>query len=325
MPDSLVSIIVPVYNSEKTLHRCVDSILGQTYQHFELLLINDGSKDRSGEICDEYARKDSRVRVFHKENGGVSSARNLGLDYALGDWVAFVDSDDWVDSLYLSSFEIDEKIDLSCTHMRVVGWNEWESIPLLDQTWVNGPDFLSYIIRRSNYPFCKLFKRIIIDDNRLRFNENIHYGEDTLFVYSFIYFVGVAKTVSSDGYNYDCSNMSSLSKKHHSWEEYSYTIDMISKAISRLENKYAWNGYDERNIIVNNLLTTHLRYIMRHCDLLTINKELRGIVSNDNVLIQIKDNKSWKKSISRRVFDSMIKSKMYILCSLYLYISRYVV
>ena len=84
MSDSLISIIVPVYNSEKTLNRCIDSILGQTYRNFELLLINDGSKDRSGEICDEYARKDGRVKVFHKENGGVSSARNVGLVNARG-------------------------------------------------------------------------------------------------------------------------------------------------------------------------------------------------------------------------------------------------
>ncbi|MGM9741747.1 MAG: glycosyltransferase family 2 protein [Candidatus Cryptobacteroides sp.] len=325
MNNPKISVIVPVYNAESTIRRCVDSILAQTFTDFECLLIDDGSKDRSGAICDEYAEKDSRVRVFHKENGGVSSARNLGLDNATGEWIAFVDSDDWVDSYYLSSFEIEEEIDLSCAHMMVEGWKEWESIPLLDQTWVIGPDFLSYIIRRSNYPFCKLFRRLIITDNRIRFNESIHYGEDTLFVYSFIYFVGVAKTVSSAGYHYNCNNINSLSKKHHNWEEYSYTIDKICNAINRLENTYAWNGYDERNIIVNNLLTTHLRYIMRHCGFLNIYNELRRIVMNNNVLIQINDNKSWNKSISRRVFDSLIKSKMYILCSLYLYISRYVV
>ncbi|MGN0202626.1 MAG: glycosyltransferase family 2 protein, partial [Candidatus Cryptobacteroides sp.] len=127
-----ISVIVPVYNAESTIRRCVDSILAQTFTDFECLLIDDGSKDRSGEICDEYAAKDSRVRVFHKENGGVSSARNVGLDNAKGEWVTFVDSDDWIDSYYLSSFEIEEEIDFSCTHMMVEGWKEWESIPLLD-------------------------------------------------------------------------------------------------------------------------------------------------------------------------------------------------
>lgn len=78
--EELVSIIVPVYNAERTLGECVDSILSQTYPHFELLLVDDGSKDKSGAICDVYATKDSRIRVFHKLNGGVSSARNLGID-----------------------------------------------------------------------------------------------------------------------------------------------------------------------------------------------------------------------------------------------------
>lgn len=93
-----ISVIVPVYKAEKYLHRCVDSILAQAFTDFEVLLIDDGSPDRSGEICDGYAKKDSRVRVFHKENGGVSSARNLGLENAVGEWIWFVDSDDTVEA-----------------------------------------------------------------------------------------------------------------------------------------------------------------------------------------------------------------------------------
>ena len=96
MSNPKISVIIPVYNAESTLRRCVDSFLAQTFTDFECLLINDGSKDRSGEICDEYVARDSRVKVFHKENGGVSSARNVGLDNATGEWIAFVDSDDWV-------------------------------------------------------------------------------------------------------------------------------------------------------------------------------------------------------------------------------------
>ena len=91
-----VSIIVPVYNTERFLNRCIDSVLAQTYSDWELLLVDDGSTDSSGSICDEYATQDSRIRVFHKENGGVSSARNLGLDYARGEWITFVDSDDYI-------------------------------------------------------------------------------------------------------------------------------------------------------------------------------------------------------------------------------------
>lgn len=92
-----ISVIVPVYKAENYLHRCVDSLLAQTFQDFEILLIDDGSPDRSDEICDEYARKDKRVRVFHKENGGVSSARQCGMDNAVGEYTIHADPDDWVE------------------------------------------------------------------------------------------------------------------------------------------------------------------------------------------------------------------------------------
>lgn len=93
---SLVSIIIPVYNEEKYLPRCIESVLRQSYDKFEVLLINDGSKDASGKICDEYAIRDTRIRVYHKPNEGVSKTRNLGISMAQGDWVMFLDSDDYL-------------------------------------------------------------------------------------------------------------------------------------------------------------------------------------------------------------------------------------
>lgn len=93
----MISVIVPMYNVELYLRKCLDSIVNQTYKNIEILIIDDGSTDNSGMICDEYAQKDDRIKVFHTENQGLSSARNLGLDEATGDWVGFVDSDDWID------------------------------------------------------------------------------------------------------------------------------------------------------------------------------------------------------------------------------------
>lgn len=100
-----VSIIVPVYNVEKYLQRCIESILTQTETDFELLLIDDGSKDKSGLMCDDYAQKDKRVNVIHKENGGVSSARNLGIEKANGEWMCFIDADDYVRQDFLSNIQ----------------------------------------------------------------------------------------------------------------------------------------------------------------------------------------------------------------------------
>lgn len=99
-----ISVIVPVYNSERTLSRCVESILSQTFSDFELILIDDGSTDSSDTICDNYGMADARVKVFHKKNGGVSSARNVGLGNAKGKWVTFCDSDDYVDCSWLEIF-----------------------------------------------------------------------------------------------------------------------------------------------------------------------------------------------------------------------------
>ena len=102
-----LSIIVPVYNTEKYLHRCINSILAQTYSDFELILVDDGSPDNSGKICEEYAEKDSRIQVIHQKNGGQSSARNTGIDWALANsdsnWLTFIDSDDWVHTRYLET------------------------------------------------------------------------------------------------------------------------------------------------------------------------------------------------------------------------------
>lgn len=109
----MISIIIPIYKAERYLSKCVDSILAQTYADWELLLVDDGSPDNSGELCDEYAAKDKRIKVFHKENGGVSSARNLGLEMMAGEWVTFVDADDWIASdtlercsTYFNEYEI---------------------------------------------------------------------------------------------------------------------------------------------------------------------------------------------------------------------------
>lgn len=103
MKSPTVSIIVPVYNVEKYLRICLDSILAQTFTDWECILVDDGSTDKSGEICDEFVQRDPRFRSFHKRNGGVSSARNMGLAEVRGEWVTFMDSDDWVESYFLST------------------------------------------------------------------------------------------------------------------------------------------------------------------------------------------------------------------------------
>lgn len=99
--EELISVVVPIYNVEKYLQKCIDSILAQTYRHLEIILVDDGSPDNCGAICDNYAQEDGRVLVIHKKNGGLSSARNAGLEIAKGELIVFIDSDDWIDANYI--------------------------------------------------------------------------------------------------------------------------------------------------------------------------------------------------------------------------------
>jgi len=180
-----ITVIVPVYNVEKYLRRCIDSILAQTFADFELLLIDDGSTDRSGQICDEYALHDNRIHVFHKENGGVSSARNIGLDNAKGEWIAFIDSDDYIDKNY---FEIPKEYSECDVIQKSAIYKAGKKEKVVDITRNiinNTNDFYKfYVCHRTNCLWDKLISLKIIGERR--FNENITIGEDALFFFSII-------------------------------------------------------------------------------------------------------------------------------------------
>lgn len=110
MEDKLITIIIPVYNVEKYLRECIDSVIAQTYKNLEIILVDDGSIDKSGEICDEYSKKDSRIRVIHKKNGGLSDARNVALDIAKGEYIGFIDSDDYIEKdMFETLYKLAEK------------------------------------------------------------------------------------------------------------------------------------------------------------------------------------------------------------------------
>ena len=207
----MISIIVPVYNAEKYLHRCIDSILSQTFADFELLLIDDGSKDKSGAICDEYAVKDNRVRVFHKENGGVSSARNLGLDNACGEWVTFVDSDDEICSLG----RITDESDMVIASLDIQRSDGRKEVISFSHDVISG-DELKYFLEKHiqshifSSAYAKYIKRKLIGG--LRFDTSMKMGEDTVFILKCI---NQVNTMSFDkNYIYKYYLMSTYDKKY---------------------------------------------------------------------------------------------------------------
>lgn len=210
MNPCIISVIVPVYNAEKNLHRCIDSILAQTYTFFELLLIDDGSPDRSGVICDEYAGQDSRVRVFHKENGGVSSARNLALDSACGKYIAFCDADDYVGENWLKSFieGIVNNVDLVIQGIHYITNNGEIETKRLAPYWGNGVvnkrNLIVQLMQQGvyGYPVTKLFRKEIIEENHIRFDANSTFREDEQFLSKYLEYVTSFSCIDRENYYY---------------------------------------------------------------------------------------------------------------------------
>ena len=231
----LISIIVPIYNSEETLNRCVDSILNQTFHDWELLLIDDGSTDKSGEICDEYAATDSKIKVFHKENGGVSLARNLGMDNAKGIWIAFCDSDDYVDENWLNLFveNLSPGISFIVQFFKMPGNDKCSfSHNVISYNDIYAGLCEMYDQKILGYVCNKLLNSYIIKSNHIRFNEKFRFREDEDFVLRYLQHSDYFTIVYDGAYNYD---MPDLSTKYLAVDNFYTSLSMYS-SIKKLIN-----------------------------------------------------------------------------------------
>lgn len=234
-----VSVIIPVFNAEKTLNKCVESLLKQTFRDFELLLINDGSQDRSGDICNKYAQKDQRIKVFHKENGGVSSARNIGLKVAKGEYIVFCDADDWVSEQYLSNLWNDKQYDLSVSSYYEVsdsmqGYRFNDIIcETKDKIGTLYRDHISQILLRT--PWGKLWKRKIIMDHAIFFDPLIKSGQDTVWCFQYYQHVRSIKMVSANDYFYQQQGNAHLSQSVLNVDIAHYTAERIKEALAGME------------------------------------------------------------------------------------------
>lgn len=292
----MISIIVPVYNSSRYLYKCIQSILEQTYEDFELLLIDDGSTDNSREICEEFSCKDSRIKVLCKKNGGVSSARNLGLDSAQGDLITFVDSDDWVHPDFLRKRYdrlISEAADVSYCDVKLVYGTHTEYCPAAEisqeETQVN-----AWIKSRTTYSPILLIKRELIEQNKLRYIEGLRFGEDFNFILKLIMHTKKISHVPEALYYYNkqnqCSTMHNLSKYR-----------------------------DDLKIVYEDLINT---FKMHHCydkyermiSWCILEYKLVSIVNGEHTFPEIKDfyAESHKYVLGNQFID--FKSKLLLLC-----------
>lgn len=208
----MISIIMPVYQVEAYLSRCIDSILAQSYQDWELILVEDGSKDSSGKIMDEYAQKDARIQAIHKENGGVSSARNKGLEYAGGEYVIFLDSDDWIETEMLrelaEAIEKNQSDMAACDSAVVTVEADGSLTRKICNKWggnaaektVSGKEAYYSIFYQSGTLWNKLFRRECVKG--LTFNEKMTYGEDTDYLIRAIRNCSRITLIPYCGYNY---------------------------------------------------------------------------------------------------------------------------
>ena len=220
----MISVIIPVYNCIRTLDKCIEAICAQTIEDWELLLVDDGSTDGSDRLCDRFASEDARIHAFHKPNGGVSSARNMGLDHAKGEYVMFCDSDDWVEpewceQLYLAEIE-NPGCQPICNYFRSAPDRETinreaqcrnvgECIAKADFFSLNQYELLGI-------PWNKAFKRSILEENHIRFRLDLSLGEDLIFNLDYLHcltdgFVFINRPL----YHYTVGSTDSLSSKYY--------------------------------------------------------------------------------------------------------------
>ncbi len=243
------SIIVPIYNAEKSLCRCIDSIHVQTFTNWECILVDDGSMDGSGFLCDEYARKDGRFRVIHKENGGVSSARNNGLEAARGEWISFVDADDYIEPVFLECF-LSRSADLVIcgfsSTVNDVAYNPSSHLLSRKELSMDMHELLQS--KALQAPWCKMYKKSIINNNGLRFDIKLKLNEDTMFVYDYLCCCCSVEFVEGQNYKYD-GIWGGGDKYELTWDEVSYLFDCWNNRILKIIEIFGCNLLKDEYVI----------------------------------------------------------------------------
>ena len=318
-----VSIIVPVYNVEKYLRKCIESILEQDEKDFELILVDDGSQDKSGIICDEYAKKDSRIIVLHNSNQGPSMARNAGLDICNGKYVTFVDSDDYIENNYLTIML--EKIEKKNADLVICGYRQIMNLKseihaVSGDAEIFQDEFIKGLLIQKGYGMnaCKLYKRELIGDNR--FDSTLTVGEDSFFILQISKNLKKCLHIADVLYNYNV-NEQSLVRKYN--ENYLNNYMKSAKIIK----EYIYNNFDDEELkkLTNNYIVFTLTLvIINYCfnpkrnqgKILKETKEIHTICNLDEYKTALKNIKLEYFSTARKIMVLALKMKLYFIASL---------
>lgn len=336
-----VSVVVPVYNAEKYIDRCINSIITQTLEDIEIILINDGSRDKSLEICKKYEYIDSRVRVIDKSNSGVSSSRNLGIDISTGEYITFIDSDDWIEpnmieNLYIKAKEYKGSIVISnyfrnyINEQHIINLNikdeylekneikEKLIFPLIGKQYIDEKD--NILGFRS--PWAKLFRLDIIKEHKIRFKEELTIYEDALFNIEFLSKVNKVIIDKNAYYHYFNNSNSTLnSYNENCWIINKNYIELVSEFL--IQNNYK-NQIGNRFIFMKLDLVT--KAIFNECKSTSkknIYKRIKNIdkICKDKVTKHtLKETNIINLDFKRKIGKFFIKNHMSII--LYIYYNR---
>lgn len=298
-----LSIIIPIYNADQYLKKCLKSIASQSYKNFEVLLINDGSTDNTIHICEEFQIKDSRFKVFNKKNGGSSSARNIGIEHAQGEWLYFVDADD---ELLPECLSVLINHTIKDTELVMCGYNRCnEEGEIIGERNKKVERFLTiydtikelYSSEENRYQgflWCKLFKKSIINKYNIHFNEQLYFNEDRLFIIQ--YLCKCTKDVIYDNtpiYNYyehEGSAMSSLQKGYNL--KYATDFDayiLMKKEIESISNNTGLLWFAMQGIRKSFEYNEELMYKHRQCNNKIHWHMIKGMMNNNLLIPYIKD------------------------------------
>lgn len=328
MKSMIVSIIVPVYNSERFIRRCLDSLINQTYSNIEIILVNDGSNDKSKELIEEYAASDNRISLYSQKNQGVSVARNAGVDRAKGQYVMFVDADDYIEPNMVAEMVSKlqyEKTIVFCDNTEI--WPRGLDVrnlfsELSDETLDKETVLKEIASGRAGLVCGKLFERSIVVEQNIRFDSNVKNCEDQLYFLEIVnhcdHFIHVPQTL----YHYDRRNENSATIKYQSGalENQLYVLNEIERLLLKSEilvenitpivSKRTWDAV--RLCVNNEVFHTSLSNISER------KRKIKDIISNE-VFKRVVFN-TYSTDIRTRIIKIGFKAKsaIFILCSFFI-------
>ena len=249
-----VSIIIPVYNVEQYLRQCLDSVINQTYKNLEIICVDDGSTDNSGKICEEYTLKDNRIKVIHKENGGISSARNVGLGVLVGKYVSFVDADDYLENNFIEKL-VEVRADITlCSFYKEYPFNSEKNIITNAKISKTKDEFICDILsfqKATGCAWARLFNAKFLKENNLLYDESLKVAEDADFSLRTAHYNSQIVYIPEVLYHYNFSSGSIVRKFNKSYFEcYKKSLNKMEHIIDKTKYLIQWNNFVAHHLLL---------------------------------------------------------------------------